>query len=93
LHLVPTRYQVNIELFGEVCNDVFVEGVADTSLGVLIVLVLILLWVSPQQVTEKALVRNVARPFDHFYITVFIQLLTQAAMHAQDFVVDQSGDW
>lgn len=90
---MPTRYQINVELFGEVLNDILVEGVADTSLGVLIVLVLILLWVSPQQVAEKALVRNVARPFDHFYVAVFVELLTQTAMHAENFVVDQCSDW
>ena len=49
--------------------------------------------VAPQQVTKKALFRDVTWPDNSLNLVDFFQFLTQAAVHTQNFVVQKSGDW
>lgn len=48
LDLMPSSYQIYVELFDEVLDDILVEDVADSSFTLLILLVLIFFRVSPK---------------------------------------------
>ena len=52
--------QVEIVLLGELADDSFTEGVANTSV-VFAVFVYPFLWVRPQEIAKQAGVRNVSR--------------------------------
>jgi hypothetical protein len=45
---MPSSYQIYVELFDEVLDDILVEDVADSSFTLLILLVLIFFRVSPK---------------------------------------------
>lgn len=50
---------------------------------------LVLLGVSPEQIAEQSLVRDVRWPLDHLNVPVVVKFLTQTAVHAQYFVIDE----
>ena len=74
--------QVNVQLLSEVSHYVLIESITDASFTILVVLELVLLRVGPEQVAQQSLVWDVGGPFDHLYVSVLVQLLTQAAVHA-----------
>ena len=86
---MASRDKIDIEFLGELCHHVLVEGVGDAALGLVPVLVLALFRVSPTDVAQQTLVRNVGRTRDHFEVSAVVELLRQAAMHTEDLVVDK----
>jgi hypothetical protein len=85
-------YKVNIELLSEVGYHILVEHIADTPFGFL-ELRYLGLRISPKQVTEDSLVRDVRWSLNHFDVPVIHQLLREATMHTEDLIVDQSCHW
>lgn len=48
--------------------------------------------ISPQQITQEALVRHIHRPLYGPYLIQALYLRRQPTMHAQYFILDDSGD-
>ena len=84
---MSSRNKVYIKLFRKQGNNIFVENITNSTLTFLVILVLDL-WISPQQITEKALVGYVSWPLDHFNIAVVCQLLTEPSVHTQNLIVN-----
>ena len=93
LDLVASCYKIDIELLGEVGHYIFIEYVAYSAFTFRPVLVHAFFWICPEHVAQQALVWDVCRALYHLNVTVVIQLLAQASMHAKDFVVDQRCYW
>lgn len=53
----------------------------------------LLLWVGPQQVTKKPSVRHVRGPHNTLDLLEVAQLWRQAAVHADDLVINDRTDW
>jgi hypothetical protein len=81
-------YKVNIKLLGEIGYYILVEHVADTPFGFL-ELRYLHLGISPEEVTEDSLVRDVRWSLNHFDVPIIDQLLRETTMHTQDLIVDQ----
>lgn len=71
---------------------ILVKSIADAAFTILIVLILVFLGVGPKQVAEETLVWDVRRPLDHLDVAVLVELLTEAAVHAQDLVIYKCGN-
>lgn len=69
------RYEVNIELLGEIGHHLFIEHEAHTPLRFLVLLVLHL-GVSPEEVAKQPLVGYVRWPLNHFDVPIVSKLLT-----------------
>ena len=92
MNLVTSRNEVDVEFLGKSMDHIFIEHIAHASLALSPVWNLVLLWVCPQQIAKQTLVWNVCWSFDHFKIAVIVEFLAKTTMHAQYFIVDQSGD-
>ena len=68
---------------------IFVKCVADATLTILIILILIFFGVCPEQVAQQTLVGDVGRPLDHLDVTVFVEFLTETAVHTKDLVINK----
>lgn len=84
---MASGYQINIELFREIGYHILIEHIADTPFRFL-VLRYLSLGISPEQVAEDSLIRDVRRPLNHFDVSIVCQLLREASMHTKDLVVD-----
>lgn len=89
---MTSRYEVNIQLLSEVLDDILVKSITDSSLAFLVILILVLLRICPKQVTQQSLIWNVAWSLYHLNVPVFVELLTEATVHAEDLVVDKGGN-
>lgn len=86
---MPPSNKINIKLFGKVCHYILVKHITDTPLTLLILWYLSL-WISPQQITEQTLVRDVRWPLYHLNVSIVCKLLRKPTMHTKDLVVDES---
>ena len=84
--------QVDVELLCKRVHHIFIEHVAHSTLALRPVGNLILFGVRPQKIAKQTLVWNVRGSLDHFKIAVVVEFLTQAAMHAQDFIINESSN-
>ena len=80
-------------VFGvELPDDILSEGEADTSV-VVAVLLDATLWVGPQQVAEEPGVGHVGGSHDILDLLEVSQLGREAAVHAENFLVDEGSYW
>lgn len=86
---MASGYQVYVKLFYEVLDNILVEDIANSTLTFLILFVLIFFRVSPKEITQKALVRDISGSLEHLYITVVGKFLAQTTVHTQNLVVYQ----
>ena len=88
---MPTRDKIDIKFLCKVLYDVVIKDITYTSFAFCPFLMLVLLWISPQNITQKTLIRYIARSLYHLEVSVVIQLLAQTSMHAQYFIVNKCG--
>ena len=89
--LMRSANKIYIVFLEELLDDGLAKRVRNTAV-VLAPTRLSFLRVGPKQVAEKAILRNLSRPCDLLELGHGDELGAQAAMHANDFVVDQRGD-
>jgi len=86
---VAASYKIDIVLPTEILDNIFVKGEAHTSL-VLLPVIISALGVRPEQVTEQPCIGDIRRPLDIKDLLREAKLRGEAAVHAEDAVVDES---
>jgi hypothetical protein len=89
--LVSATNQVDVIFLDEFVHDVFSEGEGDTSV-VVTPIVDLLVGVGPQKVAQQASVWHIRGPHNVVNCQNPVQLRGQAAVHAEDFVIDERSD-
>ena len=90
--LMCSANKIYIVFLEELLDDGLAKRVRDTAV-VLSPTRLSFLRVRPKQVAEKAIFGHFGRPCDLLELGDGDELGAQAAMHADDLVIDQRGDW
>lgn len=83
--------EIKIVFPQELLDLVSSEGVGNASI-ILTPSLSLSIRVRPQEITHQPLIRHVHRPFNRPYLVQALHLRRQAAVHADDLVVDDGGD-
>jgi len=88
---MSSAYQINVMFFIECRHNLLSEGKTDTSI-IFSPSLHIFVRVWPQQITEKASIRNISWSHNSFDLVETAELWWKSTVHAQDFFVNESSN-